>query len=224
MSDALACLRASPGLMVRQPLARSGSPLALCDYHAVAAPFKVRYITSPLSGRGAAGRHITKAAFMAALAAVLDQAAAEEPLHAFGAALDAAFQAFGSDSSYAAAMARTAVTHQQRAHTAALRAQLRQAAHQAVSACDARLGQFTCAATSACGTGDCQFAAPDMQALRSPAAPGRAPRPDNHLGTGTGFDPLSALDALEELRPFTVAVQVRDADGCAVSDRAVTAA
>jgi hypothetical protein len=35
--EALAILRESPGVMIRQPLSRAGNPLAAMDYHAVAA-------------------------------------------------------------------------------------------------------------------------------------------------------------------------------------------
>jgi hypothetical protein len=41
--EALAILRESPGVMIKQPLARAGNPLAAMDYHAVAAQERERF-------------------------------------------------------------------------------------------------------------------------------------------------------------------------------------
>jgi hypothetical protein len=106
----LSVLLAAPGLMIRQPLARAGSPLAGCDYHAVAAPYKARFLTA-VSGeplrRGAAGRHIAKQAFCMALA---DQLAgiASDPWAVWESLAARAWQAFAADPGYATAIAAAA--------------------------------------------------------------------------------------------------------------------
>ena len=107
---ALECLVASPGLMVRQPLERAGSPLACCDYHAVAAPYKPQFQgwLQP-RGRGAAGRHVTKRAFCHALSLIVTVAKATSPVAAFAGVTQRAWDAFSRDSGYAEAIAKAAV-------------------------------------------------------------------------------------------------------------------
>ena len=56
ISDAHHILEDSPGLMVRQPLSRYRNPLAVCDYHVEAAPYRDLYYSSlSFTGKGAAG-------------------------------------------------------------------------------------------------------------------------------------------------------------------------
>lgn len=214
---ALGLLAASGGVMVRQVLAAAGNPLAGCDYHAAGGPYR-RSVLLPPGGRGAAGRPAAKAAFMAALAAVLEQAAAAEPARHFAADLAGARAAFVTDSGYAAAMAKAAVAVMEREHAASRRAALSQAVHRALSACDARRGEFACTAAAACGTGDCRFAAGPLAAAVVPAGPGRVPRPVNHARAGTGFGTAAAAAALEAAVPFAVAVRVCSADGSIAGD------
>jgi hypothetical protein len=106
----LSVLLAAPGLMIRQPLARAGSPLASCDYHAVAAPYRARFLTTgpgePLR-RGAAGRHIAKQAFCTALTDLLADVAGD-PWAAWESLAVRAWRAFGSDPGYATAIAAAA--------------------------------------------------------------------------------------------------------------------
>jgi hypothetical protein len=107
---ALECLYTAPGLMVRQPLERAGSPLACCDYHAVAAPYKEQYRgwLQP-HGRGAAGRHVTKRAFCHALGVIVAVARSTGPVAAFAGVTQRAWDAFARDFGYAEAIARSAV-------------------------------------------------------------------------------------------------------------------
>jgi hypothetical protein len=101
----LTVLREAPGLMIRQPLLKAGSPLARCDYHSVAAPYRAAYVTLEATGRrGAAGRHIAKLAFCQALIVML-RAVQEDPWAAWEAMADRAWRAFGSDVGYASQLA-----------------------------------------------------------------------------------------------------------------------
>lgn len=110
---ALAVLQTSPGMMVRQPLSRSGNALAFCDYHQAAAPYLHQvHVPEGVWGRGAAGKPTTKLAFMMALELYIEQeqAAAEQearwrPLREL---TSAAMDAFRSDFGYATAMASAA--------------------------------------------------------------------------------------------------------------------
>jgi len=207
--DADALARAG-GVAIRQVLAASGSPLAACDYRAALAPFREpgtgqQAVSRNGYGRGAAGRPAARTAFIAAIRAALDAAEREEPAAVFAAGLAAASAAFGSDAAYAAAMADAAVQVLRREHAARLRALLSAAVRQAVTACDGERhrGGFSCAAVSACGTGDCALAGPPLAGERMtvPAPPGGLPRPANH-GTGRGFSVSAALAALEAAVPF----------------------
>jgi len=106
----LTILLAAPGLMIRQPLKRAGSPLADCDYHAVAAPYRARFCTAAPGQqlrRGAAGRHIAKQAFCTALSELLSWIE-QDPWAAWEAAADLAWKAFASDPGYAAQIASAA--------------------------------------------------------------------------------------------------------------------
>jgi len=214
--DADALARAG-GVAIRQVLAASGSPLAACDYRAALAPFREpgtgqQAVSRNGYGRGAAGRPAARTAFIAAIRAALDAAEREEPAAVFAAGLAAASAAFGSDAAYAAAMADAAVQVLRREHAARLRALLSAAVRQAVTACDGERhrGGFSCAAVSACGTGDCALAGPPLAGERMtvPAPPGGLPRPANH-GTGRGFSVSAALAALEAAVPFSAAAAAR---------------
>lgn len=99
---ALQVLQSSAGMMVRQPLRKAQSPLAECDYHEAAAPWKAQVATQdPRHGRGAAGRHITKAAFMQALRALVAAARKAFRLAGFRSLVAEAIRAFGTDVSFA---------------------------------------------------------------------------------------------------------------------------
>jgi hypothetical protein len=188
-------------------LGAAGSPLATCDYLGAARPFMAAARTLPKTGRaGAAGRHVTKTAFLAALARELAAAEACE--------LSRAMSAFGTDERYAVAMAREAVAIRERSHASALRAQVRAAVESAVAECKVA----GCLLASACGTGQCRFAPPELAAYDIPAAPGRTPRPGGHARAGEGFSAAQVTAALLEDQPYTVAVHVRDGDTVAVSD------
>lgn len=207
-------LRLAGGIMVRQVLRAAGNPLQHCDYHAAAAASgRAAFASSlPPSGRrGAAGRPVTKAAFLAALEEALRQAETREPARHFAAELAGARAAFGSDAGYAAEMAAAAVAARQAAHVTRLRTLAATAVREALAACEARSGEFSCAASSACGTGDCRLASGVMTSLRVPAGPGRLPRPGNHAHAGRGFGAGPALAALEQQVPFTVGVRVSSA-------------
>jgi hypothetical protein len=211
VSQALDCLRSSRGLMVRQPLARIGSPLAECDYHAVAAPHLHSFADFRHSGRGAAGRHLTKTAFCIALDSHLGEMRAAEPGLYFTSSVADALQAFASDHAYAASIAGAAVTYRRKRYQTGLRQQLRQASHQAVSACEARSGEIQCQALTPCGTGTCLFATGILRQITAESLTGRTKRPSNHCQPG-GYSPDDALGALEALVPFSVGYPVSDGD------------
>lgn len=212
---ALAVLRSAPGMMVRQPLTRAGSPLASCDYHAAARPF-LDPAMAPTGRRGAGGRQLTKTAFMAALESAialarLTEQAEDESRRRLSAlapgAVEAAMAAFRADHSYAALMADAAVGSLRKKHEAGLRAILREASQRAIMTCASLSGSFRCGVRAACGTGECRFACSALAAL-SPAA-GRPRgavlrRPDNHVQAGEHFSPDAMLDSLLSRQPFQV--------------------
>jgi hypothetical protein len=200
---AAAVLAASRTSAIAPVLRAAGSPLAACDYFAVAAPHLAAARRLPKTGRiGAAGRHVTKIAFLAAVETVLARALADE--------LAGWESALATDERYAAAIARDAVTIRQRAHAAGIRSSVRSAVARAVAACNARRGQFTCSEPSACGTGSCRFAAAPYAALDVPAPPGRVIRPFNHASRGEGFSADAAADQLVQARPWRAGVPVSD--------------
>lgn len=106
-ADALLVLLKAPGLMIRQPLEKARNALARCDYLAAGRPYRSLF-SQPQPGvqlrRGAAGRHIAKQAFCAALEEKL-QAVTADPLAAWAPLVSAAWQAFSSDAGYAAQLA-----------------------------------------------------------------------------------------------------------------------
>jgi hypothetical protein len=221
---ALAVLRSSPGMMVRQPLQRAGNPLAACDYHAVAAPYRKQSAGRPPSGRGAAGRHLTKPAFViaveSALAAERQAGRRRAETEAAVSALqppvppgdiEAALAAFTSDHSYAALMAAAAVALLRKRHQTSLRAQLREASSDAVASCARLDGRFQCAAAAPCGTGDCRLARGVLAGLAVPDHPapfargGLLRRPGNHVQAGCDFSADAMLGVLQEARPWRAA-------------------
>jgi hypothetical protein len=198
-------LTASRTSAIAPVLRAAGNPLAACDYFAAAAPYLEEARQAPKTGRaGAAGRHVTKAAFLAALTAAMRQAQDAE--------LSRALSAFGCDERYAAAMAREAVTLRSRAHASSVRSQVRRAVQAALAACHAQAGQFSCAVAAACGTGACRFAAPALREVTAVAAPGKLERPGNHAEAGQGFSDVAVVAAVLDARPYRVSVPVRDED------------
>lgn len=184
-------------------LRAAGSPLQHCDYFAAAEPYLARARQAPKTGGiGAAGRHVTKHAFLAAISAELEAACAAE-LAAWSAAL-------GTDERYAAAIARDAVALRARAHAAGIRSAVRSAVTRAIAACNGRRGEFSCTEAAACGTGGCRFAQPPYRELDAPAGPGRLVRPANHAQAGQGFSEAAAAGQLTQARPWRAGVPVAD--------------
>jgi len=200
-----AILAASRTSAIAPVLRAARSPLAGCDYFGAAAPFLAAARAAPKTGRaGAAGRHVTKTAFLAAISAELNAAAAAE--------LGTALAAFAEDERYAAAIARDAVTMRERAHAAGLRSAVRSAAARATAACAAS-GLGPCALATACGTGACRFASGVYRRLSAPAGPGRIARPPGHVSAGEGFSEAQAAAQLAGLVPWRAGVPVADCAG-----------
>jgi hypothetical protein len=200
--EAHSILAGSPGLMVRQPLARFRNPLALCDYHSEAAPYRdMFYSTLSHTGRGAAGRPATKHAFMHALKVRAADAMRDAPLLAAMPLAAEAYDAMRSDVSYVMAIAKSAVTVLAKQHQWRLRSELRAAQADAMEQCSRAAG-VTCDNATACGTGACLFASGIYKQVTSPAGEGRTARPANHRGGPFSSD--SALADLERLHPFRV--------------------
>lgn len=189
-----------------QPVLRaSGHPLAACDYFAAAAPWIEQARAEPKTGRaGAAGRHVTKWAFLTAITVALSQARAAE--------LAGWNEALATDERYAAAIARDAVAVRQRAHASGIRSTLRAAVSRAVAACNARSGQFACTETTACGTGACRFAQPSYQLVTVSAGTGRMVRPHNHADSGAVFGEAEAAAELTALVSWRAGVPVSDCE------------
>jgi hypothetical protein len=198
-------------MMVRQPLVAIGSPLAQCDYHSAAAPWRSRYLSVPVQGRGAAGRHLTKSAFMDCLASMLEKASLEELRQRQSFLIGGMRSAMARDYALPAAIASAASSLWRRDYQQRLRAQLRSAARQATAACEAKRGQYACALEGACGTGSCRFARGVMAAITVPAGEGRVPRPGNHQDPH-GYSLAQALAALEAAQPMRIGVRVSDGD------------
>jgi hypothetical protein len=215
-SDALAAaeiLSVSRTSAIAPVLRAARNPFGWCDYFAAAAPFIDAARLAPKTGRvGAAGRHVTKNAFIEAVALALAVAREQE--------LTAGTEAFGTDERYAVAIARDAVSTRERAYAAGVRSSVRSAVTRAVSACGAAAGQFTCGARTACGTGACRFTAPPYRNVTAPAAGGKYTRPANHTHAGEGFTETGAVAELTAAGSYQAGVQVWDADGLAAGDRA----
>jgi hypothetical protein len=203
--QAIAVLAGSRTSAIAPVLKAAGSPLAVCDYFAAATPYLAAARSAPKTGRiGAAGRHVTKNAFIDAVNTALAEARSAE--------LAAAIAAFRTDERYAVLIAREAVAVRVRAHAAGYRSAVQSAAARATAACAALTGQFTCSAATACGTGSCRFAPAEYRQVTVPATAGRFPRPANHVVAGSGFDGSTAAAELADLVPYRVGVLVRDYD------------
>jgi hypothetical protein len=214
-----AALQAAEILLVSRtsaiaPVLRSvRNPLGWCDYFAAAAPFTAAARLAPKTGRaGAAGRHVTKNAFIEAVMLVLAIAREEE--------LTEATEAFRSDERYAVAIAQEAVSVRERAYAAGVRSSVRSAVTRAVAACGAQAGQFGCACVTACGTGACRFAAPAHRGITAVAAPGKFARPANHVLAGQLFTEAGAAAELAAVGGYRAGVQVYDSDALGAGDRA----
>lgn len=206
-------LRDSRTSAIAPVLRAAGSPLAGCDYFAAAAPYLAAARAAPKTGRaGAAGRHVTKNAFLEAVALALTIAREED--------LAGALEAFTSDERYAVAIARAATDARERAYAAGVRSAVRSAVTRAVAACGAVAGQFTCTAATACGTGACRFAVPAYRPATAVAAPGRFTRPANHVAAGQPFTDAGAAAELAARGEPARGVQVWDADALAAGEAA----
>jgi hypothetical protein len=188
------------------PVLRSaGSPLAGCDYFAAAAPYLDAARRAPKTGRaGAAGRHVTKNAFIEAVTLVLAVAREQE--------VAAGLDAFAADERYATAIARDAVAARERAYLTGVRSSVRAAVTRAVAACGAAQGLFTCSEATACGTGACRFSAPAHRLATASAGAGKFVRPANHTEAGRGFTEAGAAAELAAAGGYRAGVQVWDTD------------
>jgi hypothetical protein len=202
---AVEILQASRTSAIAPVLRSAGSPLAGCDYFGAAAPYMEAARQAPKTGRaGAAGRHVTKNAFIEAVTLALAVAREED--------LQGALEAFTSDERYAVAVARAAVDARERAYLTGVRSAVRAAVARAVAACGAAQGLFTCSARTACGTGSCRFAAPGSQGVTAPAGPGRFIRPGHHVDAGAGFTEAGAVAELAASGSYQAGVQIWDTD------------
>jgi hypothetical protein len=97
-------LKASRTSAILPVLTRAGNPLAACDYRGVARPYLDSQRAMAKTGRsGAAGRHVTKGAFIAALAEHVGDVKESD--------ITSVLRAFASDERYAAAMAAEVWRH-----------------------------------------------------------------------------------------------------------------
>jgi hypothetical protein len=209
--DAGEILAASRTSAIAPVLRAAGHPLAIADYFGFAAPYLAQAKKAPLTGRsGAAGRHVTKNAFLAHLDAVLTEAGDRE--------LAVTLAAFRTDERYAAEIARAAVELRRKAHSAGLRSAIRAAAAGALAQCAAAAGTFTCGESSACGTGSCRFAPAAYAGLDVPATGGRLARPANHEQAGRGFSEQAAVAEAVSRIPVAAGVPVSDTETCHGSD------
>jgi hypothetical protein len=206
-------LRDSRTSAIAPVLRAAGSPLAGCDYLAAAAPYLAAARLAPKTGRaGAAGRHVTKNAFLEAVAMALAVARERD--------IADALDAFGGDERYAVAIARAATEARERSYAAGVRSAVRSAVARSVAACGAVAGQFSCSAATACGTGTCRFAVPAYRLVIAPAAPGRFTRPANHADAGRPFTEAGAAAELVTRGAASQGVQVWDADALAAGEAA----
>ena len=192
-------------------LRAAGSPLASCDYFAVAAPYLAWARARPKTGRaGAAGRHVTKEAFCRAVQRAVDAACR--------ARLASAMRCMRADERYAAQIAADAVEVRRRNHAAAVRKAVDAEVAQAVSQC--ALTGLPCALESACGTGACRFAPAWLKTYGIPAAPGKSRRPFSHVEAGAGFSAAPVVAALLASQPYRPMVSVADSDSVSVAEAA----
>lgn len=206
-------LRDSRTSAIMPVLRAAGNPLAACDYFSAAAPYLEAARAAPKTGRaGAAGRHVTKNAFLEAIAMACALAREQEVADALA--------AFASDERYAVAIARAATEARERAYLTGVRSAVRSAVTRAVAACGACAGLFTCSAVTACGTGACRFASPAYRPATTPAAPGRFTRPANHVHAGQPFTEAGAAAEIAARGGYSAGVQVWDTDALAAGDKA----
>jgi hypothetical protein len=206
-------LRDSRTSAIQPVLRAAGSPLAACDYFAAAAPYLEAARAAPKTGRaGAAGRHVTKNAFLEAIARACALAREQD--------LADAVAAFASDERYAVAIARAATEARERAYASGVRSAVRSAVTRAVASCGAAAGLFTCSAVTACGTGACRFAPPAYRPATAVAGPGRFLRPANHVRAGQSFTESAAVSEIAASGGYGTGVQVWDSDALAAGDRA----
>lgn len=203
VSEAHEILQESSGLMVRQPLAHYHNPLACCNYHAEAAPYREQvYLQLKHHGhRGASAPPTTKLAFMRALQVRSRSAMLSAPLVRAMPLIAEAYEAMAKDVAYVMSMSELAKSVLARQHSWRLRSELRQAQSEAMIECSGH--SFACESNSACGTGSCRFARGIYSDITSPAGPGKTPRPANHV-EGGAFSSDAALTELEILLPFHV--------------------
>jgi hypothetical protein len=203
VSEAHEILQESSGLMVRQPLAHYDNPLACCDYHAEAAPYRQQYYQQLRhhGHRGASAPPTTKLAFMHALQVRSKSAMRSAPLVRAMPLIAEACEAMSRDVAYVMAMSEMAKSVLAKQHAWRLRSELRQAQGEAMIECSGH--NFTCHSRSACGTGTCRFASGVYADLTSIASPGKTPRPANHADGGS-FSADAALAELGERLPFRV--------------------
>jgi hypothetical protein len=196
---ATATLAASRTSAIAPVLKAARSPLSGCDYKQAAAPHLAAARSAPKTGRaGAAGRHLTKNAFLVTIATVLEAARA-------------------ADERYMAEVAREAVAVRERNHVAAIRHRARLAADRAIGQCNATPG-LCCNLATACGTGACRFADPEFAAVTASAGTGRIPRPSRHTRAGTGFGITAPAAEVAAERPWKPAVYVSDSDSVRCND------
>jgi len=110
--EAREILQTSRGLMVRQPLSYYQNPLAKCNYHAEAAPYREQYYLKLVhqGHRGAAAPPTTKLAFMHAIKVRSDTAMTSAPLVRAMPLAAEAYEAMTSDFSYVEAMSKMALS------------------------------------------------------------------------------------------------------------------
>jgi hypothetical protein len=203
VSEAHEILHESSGLMVRQPLEHYRNPLACCDYHAEAAPYRSLYYKrlAHHGHRGASAPPTTKFAFMHALQVRSLAAMHSAPLVRAMPLVAEAYEAMAKDVAYVMAMSEMAKNVLAKQHAWRLRSELRQAQSEAMIECSGET--FICESKSACGTGTCRFATGIYSDITAPASPGKTPRPANHAD-GRPFSSEPALVQLGELMPFRV--------------------
>lgn len=190
VEQAVEVLDSAPGIMVRQPLARACNPLAAADYHSVAAPYRHMF-------EGCRAK--TRAAFVYALTVVLERPSeAGSDRLMYEELIGPALEAFASDYSYAAAMARTAVGLRYKHAVWDARVELRQASAAAVRECSSHDGEFMCMVESPCGTGKCRYAHGDLIQLSDPSHVGKSARPRNHADQS--FDVEVSVRPLQSMR------------------------
>jgi hypothetical protein len=194
-------------------LRAAGNPLFRCDYFAAASPYITAARAAPKTGRaGAAGRHVTKNAFIESVAVTLVLAREQE--------LAAALDAFAADERYAVAIARDAAGIRERAYISGVRSVVRAVVTRAVAACGLLAGQFTCSEVTACGTGACRLSGPAYRGTTAAAAAGKFTRPANHVRAGEGFTDAGAAAELAAGGSYSSGVQVWDADALAAGEAA----